>query len=519
MNRHAFEAHAGQISRHRREDLLPVKWNQLHSAIYPALIVADSENHKMASSITRQLSLSSDAFRKLAHDLSDFAADYVDRLPELPSYPLDVNGPLTETLFDDDIPIEGMGARAFDLLPKVFEYSRPSSPRFFGYIFGSGEPIGALGDFASSVLNQNATAWRSAPSSTTIERTVIRWLAEAIGCSGFTGSFTLGGSSANLMGLCMAREAKAPANQAGVQGGVIYCSTEAHMSNLKAAALLGLGLDAVRLIDVDDAFQMQVKTLRQAIINDIQNGKLPIAVVASAGTTATGSIDPLSEIADVCQEFNLWLHVDGAYGALAAMAQPESFRGLSLADSISLDPHKWLYQPIGCGCLLYADRSAAQRAFSHSADYVKSLSNDPLEGFCFFEESIELSRPSRALKLWLSLRYHGLRAFKESIREDILLAHLLATIIDTEPKLKRLAPVALSAVCFQYIGANGDLDALNQSILTQVTRRGRVYLSNAKIGGAFALRACIVNHRTTEDDIRLIVSEVLAAVEEISRVP
>ncbi len=467
-------------------------------------------------SSTRPLSLSSDTFRRLAHELSDFAADYLERLPQLPSYPPDVNGQLTEELFTGDLPQEGIGARAFDLLPKVFEYSRPSSPRFFGYIFGSGEPVGALGDFASSVLNPNTTAWRSAPSAATIERTVIRWLAEAVGCGGFSGSLTLGGSSANLMGLCMAREAKAPANHAGVHGGVIYCSTEAHMSNLKAAALLGLGLDAVRLIDVDELFRMRVESLRQAIMNDIQNDKLPIAVVASAGTTATGSIDPISEIADVCREFNIWLHVDGAYGALAALAIPDSFRGLARADSISLDPHKWLYQSIGCGCLLYADRSAAQRAFSHSADYVQALSSDPIEGFCFFEESMELSRPGRALKLWLSLRYHGLGAFKQSIRDDLRLAHLLAKIIDAEPRLKRLAPVALSAVCFQYVGATRDLNTLNQSILAQVTRRGRVYLSNAKIGDRFALRACIVNHRTTEDDIRLIVSEVLAAAQELS---
>lgn len=341
---------------------------------------------------------------------------------------------------------------------------------------------------------------------------MIRRLADAVGCGGFSGSLTLGGSSANLMGLCMAREAKAPANQTGVHGSAIYCSTEAHMSIAKAAALLGLGHDSVRLIAVNEAFQMRTEDLRQQITRDLRNGN-----VASAGTTATGSIDPLTEIVDVCHEFGLWLHVDGAYGALAALAVPDAFRGLERADSLSLDPHKWLYQPAGCGCLLYRDPSAAQRAFAHSGEYARALSADPIEGFAFFEESIELSRPFRALKLWLSLRYYGLHAFQESIREDLRLAQVLAHAIDTEPRLERLAPVALSAVCFRYVGDTAGSNALNRSILDEVVRRGRVYISNAMVDNTFALRACVVNHRSTEDDVRFVVSEVLAAANEISK--
>jgi glutamate/tyrosine decarboxylase-like PLP-dependent enzyme len=465
----------------------------------------------------RRLALASDTFRALAHNLTDFAADYLERLPQLPSYPPKISGQETEHLFGGDIPLEGIGDAAFDSLTEVFEHSRPASPRFFGYVFGSGEPVGALGEFAASVLHQNAAAWRSAPAAIAIERTVIRWLANAVGCNGFTGSLTLGGSSANLMGLCMAREAKAPANQAGVRGGIIYCSTEAHMSIPKAAALLGLGHDAVRLIAVDEAFRMLTEDLRRAILLDLRNGNVPVAVVASAGTTATGSIDPMTAIADVCIEFGLWLHVDGPYGALASLAIPDAFQGLARADSLSLDPHKWFYQPTGCGCLLYRDPTAAQRAFAHSGEYARALSDDPIEGFAFFEESIELSRPFRALKLWLSLRYYGLNAFQESIEEDLRLARVLADSIDAEPKLERLAPVALSAVCFRFIGCSGNIDARNRSILSQVVRRGRVYISNAAVHNKFALRACVVNHRTTEEDVQSIVSEVLAAADDLSR--
>lgn len=465
----------------------------------------------------RSLALSPDDFRALAHSLSDFTSDYLERLPDIRSYPENISGSAIEQLFSGEVPAEGMGKDAFNLLPQIFENSRPACPRFFGYVFGSGEPVAALGNFASAVLHQNATAWRSGPSANAIERTVIRWLASAIGCDGFSGSLTLGGSSANLMGLCMAREAKAPANASGIRGGVIYCSTEAHMSNTKAAALLGLGHAAVRLIPIDRDFRMQTRDLHDAIQRDRQEGKLPLAVVASAGTTATGSIDPLREIAEICREHSLWLHIDGAYGALASLAIPGAFDGIHLADSISLDPHKWLYQPTGCGCLLYRERADARRAFSHSGEYARVLSNDPIEGFAFFEESIELSRPFRALGLWLSLRYFGLRAFQQSIRDDLQLAKLLAESIDAEPKLERLAPVALSAVCFRYVDNSSDLDELNRCILDRVIRRGRVYISNAEIRGRFALRACIVNHRSTEPDVHAIVSEVLAAANEVGR--
>ncbi|HEX5236368.1 MAG TPA: aminotransferase class V-fold PLP-dependent enzyme [Silvibacterium sp.] len=459
------------------------------------------------------------SFRSLAHRVADFSADYIESLSSVPSYPADVSGAGLEQIFAQDLPREGIGPEAFDLLTRVFQYSRPASPRFFGYVFGSGEPVGVLGDFASSVLHQNATSWRSAPSATTIERTVVKWLAEAVGCSGFSGSLTVGGSSANLMGLCMAREAKVPANERGVRGGVIYCSAEAHMSIQKAAALLGLGHQAVRLIPVDENFNMRTEALQAAIREDVKRELKPIAVVASAGTTATGSIDPIAAIADICEQYKLWLHVDGAYGALACLAIPEAFQGLDRANSLSLDGHKWLYQPTGCGCLLYRNPEDARRAFSHSGEYARSLSDDPVEGFAFFEESIELSRPFRALKLWLSLRYHGVNVFAESIREDLRLAQVLAKCVDADFRLERLAPVALSAVCFRYTEAAGDLNELNRKILDRVVRRRRVYLSNAMLNGQFALRACIVNHRSTEEDVRAIVAEVIASAEEVSRNP
>jgi glutamate/tyrosine decarboxylase-like PLP-dependent enzyme len=317
------------------------------------------------------------------------------------------------------------------------------------------------------------------------------------------------------MALAMARESRLPANERGAQPGIVYCSAEAHMSIPKGVALLGLGRENLRSIAVDDNFRLVPEELERAIKNDRGAGKDVIAIVATAGTVNTGAIDPLPEIAEVARRHNLWLHVDGAYGALGAIAFPKKFSGIKLADSISLDPHKWLYQPLDCGCLLYRDRAAAQAAFAHSGDYARSLYEDPIQGFAFFEESLELSRRFRALKIWLSLRYHGLNAFRAAIAADLQHARELAALIDAEPRLERLAPVELSAVCFRYRAA--DADKLNAAILRRAIQRGRVYLSNATIRGNFALRACFMNHRTISEDVRAIVEEVLAAAEEVQR--
>jgi glutamate/tyrosine decarboxylase-like PLP-dependent enzyme len=436
----------------------------------------------------------------------------------MPSFP-QVSGQETTALFDEAAPELGIGDAAVEDMKKVLAASRPGGPAFFGYVLGSGEPVAAAADLVASVLNQNVTAWRSSPGAVTIERVVVRWLAEAIGVPGFGGSLTGGGSTANLMALAIARDARANTDERGIPSGTLYASAEAHMSIPKAAALLGLGHAAVREIPVDEAFRMDTLALDRAIRADLEAGLRPIAVVASAGTVSTGSIDPLEAIADVVERHGLWMHVDGAYGGLAALAMPDAFRALARADSISIDPHKWLYQPLDCGCLLYRDRAAACRAFSHTGDYAKTLQSDPVESFAFFDESVELSRRFRALKLWVSLRYHGLEAFRDAIRGDLALARHLADGIDATPALERLAPVPLSAVCFRYRGDgtrdDRDFDALNKNILTRIIQRGRVYISNATIHGRFALRACVVNHRSTTADVDAVISETLAAADDV----
>lgn len=455
----------------------------------------------------------------MAEHITRMAQNYLDSLDRRPIFPPST-GAETEQQFHVSMPEQGMGESALGDLEQIVRCSRAQNGRFFGYVLGSGEPVSALADLVASVLNQTVTAWRSAPAAVTIERTVVQWLAQAVGCSDFTGSLTGGGSSANLMALAIAREARIPASERGLRASpqaTVYASDQVHMSIPKAVALLGVGRENLRLVPTDDSYRMISGELERAIAQDERSGKIPTAVVASAGTINTGAIDDLTEIAHIAHSHQAWFHVDGAYGSLAAIAIPEKFKGLDLADSLSLDPHKWLYQPLDCGCLLFRDAAAASTAFAHTGDYAKSLSADPVEGFAFFEESLELSRRFRALKLWLSVRYHGMAAFRCAIQKDLDHAQRLASAIRNHPELELLAPVELSAVCFRYKGAaqsGEDLNHLNTEILRRIVRRGRVYLSNASLHGEFCLRACIVNHRTTDADVDAIIPEVLAAAKQ-----
>ncbi len=460
------------------------------------------------------LDLSAQEFRGLADRVLDEATIYLDQLDTVPIRPAST-GVQTVELFAGPPPETGLGAAALDDLRAVAQHSRAGNGRFFGYVMGSGEPVGALGDFFASVINQNGTAWRSGPATAVIERTVVSWLAQAVGCTGFGGTITSGGSLANLMGLAMAREAVAPANDRGAAPGVVYASSEVHMSIGKAVALLGLGRDNLRLLPAGDDCRLSADTLREAVAADRSAGLKPLAVVACAGTIVTGAVDPLADLVAAAKDEGLWVHVDGAYGLPAAMVEPEKFLGIADVDSVSIDAHKWLYQPLDCSVLFYRDPEAARRTFSLTGDYAASLSDDPVEGDVFFEETIELSRRIRALKLWLSLRYHGLGAFRAAIAENLRQARLLADLIDHEPSLERMAEVPLSAVCFRWRGANAtSLDQQNSEILDRVNRRGRVYLSNATVRGSFVLRACITNHRTTDDDVAAVIAEVLAAAPE-----
>src|SRR5262245_33058483 len=280
------------------------------------------------------LKISGQELARLAQQMSELTTAYWASVEERRVFPV-TSGEETRKRFSRPWSEGGIGGAVFEDFQTIAEHARISNGRFFAYVAGSGEPVGALAELLAAALNQNVTSWRSAPAAVTIEQTVIAWLAEAIGCPGYKGSLCGGGSSANLMALAMAREDKLPGNETGARPCVVYASEQAHMSIPKAVALLGIGRDNLRLIPVDAVLRMRVDALREAIAEDRQAGRKPIAIVATAGSVNTGAIDPLPELADIAQNEQLWLHVDGAFGVLAALAVPDKFRGLDRVDSLS----------------------------------------------------------------------------------------------------------------------------------------------------------------------------------------
>lgn len=410
-------------------------------------------------------------------------------------------------------------------------------PRFFGYVSGSANPVAAFADGLCSALNQNVTAWRSAPSAVELELVVIEWMKEILGYPKRAfGLLTSGGSMATLSALAMARTAAAGLDvvTAGVQslGGKrlrMYASDQSHMSVTKAAELLGLGRDSVRMLESDPQFHLCPDQLDRQIEADRKRGDLPMCVVASAGTVNTGAIDPLNKIADVCKKHNVWLHVDGAYGGFAALSAPmrKKLRGIERADSVSLDPHKWLYQPLDVGCLLVRDGRHARATFSGSiGEYTRVYTAIPDERFAFFEHGIDLSRRMRSLKVWMTFKYYGADRIARCIERNIEAARYMQSLIEASDELELLAPAGMSIFCFRYVPIelreklqsaspaqtakiNKQLDALNQRLMTELQHGGVAYLSNAVLRGKFALRGCIVGYRTRREDLDITRDEVL----------
>lgn len=403
----------------------------------------------------------------------------------------------------------------------IMDLSRHNGhPRFFGYVASPSTPVGAYADLIASALNSNITCWRSGSAGTEIERLVVRWLGRLIDYDrDAKGLLTSGGSMANMIALLIAHRRKSDVDTArrGLWNSgppmTVYASEEVHMSIAKAADILGFGRDQVRVIACDERQRMRVDLLRQKIVADRREGLRPFCVVGSAGTVNTGVVDPLSELADVAAEFDLWFHVDGAYGAPGSLDERKKhlFAGLERADSVSLDPHKWLYVPVDAGCLLFRDADAARTPFSsEDADYIKTHGYADEEAFAFWDYGVELSRRFRALKVWMTLQYYGSRRIAAAISEDIALAAYMGELVSKADDLELLAPVELSICCFRYVARDAELDRLNERIMETVQKGGRAYLSNATVNGKFALRACITNFRTTKADIE----ETVAAVRE-----
>jgi len=420
-----------------------------------------------------------------------------------------------------------------DIAPVLDRFSRAffkhsthnGSPRFFGYITSSAAPIGALADLLAAAVNPNCGAWALSPIATEIENESIRWLAQFMGLPGrWDGVLVSGGNMANIVGFFAARKAKASwdIRALGVahpisQHLVLYGSAEMHTWINKAADTCGLGTDSVRWIATDDDHRLRPDDLRKRITEDRAAGLHPFMVVGTAGSVGTGAIDPLPEIARICKEFDLWFHVDGAYGAPAVALDDASadLKGLRLADSIAIDPHKWLYSSLEAGCLLTRHPDALRDAFAFKPPYYQFDDNEGQEVKNYFEYGPQNSRGFRALKIWLGFQQAGASGYRRMISDDIKLAHKLHEFVGKQFLLEQ-GTISLSISTFRFVPAElrrrGDGDAavtdylneLNARIATALRLSGRAFVSNAHIGDLYFLRVCIVNFRTTLADVQAL---------------
>ena len=401
-------------------------------------------------------------------------------------------------------------------------------PRFLGYITSSAAPIGALADLLAAAVNPNVGAYILSPVATTIEKQVVKWLAEFISVPAcFDGILVSGGNMANFTAFFAAINAKIPSRKKEGTSDplgkpVIYCSRTTHTWIEKAASLSGLGTDSIRWIAADSANRIDIVLLERAIGDDIRDNRRPVMVIGTAGDVSTGAVDDLQSIAAICKRYDCWFHVDGAYGIPAAVV-PELhglFEGMADADSIALDPHKWLYAPLEAGCTLVKDPNHLIQTYSSHPAYFEFDNDVQPEARNFYEYGFQNSRGFKALKVWMLLQQAGRQGYIEMISTDIRLARLLFELASQHPELEAVTQ-NLSITTLRYCPAGNpgtDLNKLNELLLNILQANGEAFLSNAVIGDKYCLRACIVNFRTTETDIEEIVEIIVRTGRKVTEI-
>jgi aromatic-L-amino-acid decarboxylase len=420
-------------------------------------------------------------------------------------------GAAVRALLSQPIPENGADARScLDAAAQVLDVSiAQPRPRYFAYVGSSGLEIGVLGDALMACHDVNVAV--HAGGADLLEAQVVRWVGEFTGFGATEGVLGSGGTISNLTALCAARERAAPGFRERGGAGTrltLYCSREAHYSVRRAAEILGVGGANVRSIEVDGDRRMDAAALADAIDADVADGAIPVAVVATTGTTLTGAVDDLAGLADVCEPRGVWLHADGAYG-LPAAATPSAgplFDGLDRTDSATVDAHKWLYVPKACSVLLVRDPTALSDAFAHNESYMPHVESEQAHAV---DRTLEYSRPLRALKLWLAFSVHGATAIRAALERNLEQARLLYDLVGERPGFEAIHVPQLSAVNFRHTPPGvADLDAHNVRLACAVQEDGRFYLAPSVVDGRACLRACFVNYRTSEDDVRALLDVV-----------
>jgi aromatic-L-amino-acid/L-tryptophan decarboxylase len=479
------------------------------------------------------------SLRALGHRMLDDLIDAQQALPHTPVWrPLP---PAKRPLFEESGPEHGLGADAAyeQFRSHILPYGLGNwHPRFFGWVQGNGTPLAMLADMLASGMNPHMGGFNHAPAM--VERQVIAWFAEWFGMAGASGLFVTGGTMANVHALACARVTVArrlghDVRQQGVQPWpgepipgplVFYGSSETHGWARKAAEWLGLGVRAFRQVPVHPDFTMQREALERMIEADRAAGLVPFSVIGTAGTVNTGATDDLNALADLCAKEALWFHVDGAFGALAALSPlvRDQVVGMERADSLAFDLHKWGSMPFECACVLVRDAAAHHAAFRNSASYLAPSDRGPTAGGMYFNErGLDLTRGFKALKVWMQLQADGVDKLGRIITQNVNQVRALVALIDAHRELERLAPAPLNIVCFRYrpdmhgtASPSPDrLDALNREVLSLLQERGIAMPSSTIIDGHFALRVAHVNHRTTDDDVSELVRDIVSIGREV----
>jgi aromatic-L-amino-acid/L-tryptophan decarboxylase len=446
------------------------------------------------------------------------------------------NAPNQEELarwFDEPLPREGGDSLQLldEVKTKVFDASTGNmGPNMYAYVMSGGNQMSTIAEFLMSTINQNNTKWHLAPAMTEIEKRVVRWTAEMLD---FTpeagGAMVSAGSEANLAGLTIARNVffkKLDIKRKGLFGQkpfTIYCSNETHSCVDKSIVLLGIGTDHIRKIKTNADFTINIKALEKAISADIQAGFTPFCIVGNAGTVNTGAIDDLTALSAVAKKYEMWLHIDGAYGGLAASlpSLKSKYKGLELADSIALDFHKWLYQPFEIGCVLVKNWDILRETYFKQADYLDTkFEEKTAERLEYNEHYFQLSRNAKAFKVWLSVKAYGFTAIQQMIQKDIDLTRYLAKLIKKSSDFELKSTADLAVVCFRYKGnltTEEDITSINQRLIPALEADGQVFIAGTKLNNQFVLRACLINHRKQKASVEFLLNTIRRVASELEK--
>ena len=470
-----------------------------------------------------------DRMRALGHRMLDDMMDHLQSIRNKPSW---VSIPReTKEFLESPVPVVGEDIESIYAEFKKHILPFPGGnihPRFWAWVQGTGTPFGALSEFLAAAMNPNTAIGEH--SAMYVEKQVIGWGKEMLKYPrSASGILVSGGSMANITALIVARNSQTGRDVRGLGIGAakghmtIYYSAETHSCIDKAVEVMGIGRDSIRKIEVDNTFRIRTDQLVAAIERDLSEGNTPFCVVGNAGTVNTGAIDPLDELAEICRRYNLWFHIDGAFGALAKLVPEYSqkLKAIESADSVAFDLHKWMYMPYEVGCVLVRRADAHRGAFANEASYLLNHERglaagpDPMGNY-----GLELSRGFKALKVWMSVKEHGLDKYAAMIGQNIAQAFYLGELVSKDDRLELLAPVTMNIVCYRYVGKNpaaNDLNELNRKILMELQVSGIASPSSTMIGGRYAIRVAITNHRSRKEDFEILVRKTTRIGDALSR--